>query len=195
MQRETSDGEIRFTVEVQPDGRLRKSARWSLHGERLLVRVPAFLQSAQIDQLLDEIIPKAVKQRQRAGLRAVRGLEVRARRNDAELEKRARRINRECFDGALQWNSIRWVSNMRKRLGSCTNGGSTDGDIRISERIRGWPDYVVDYVIAHELAHRRHPHHNADFWAYLARYPHADRARGFIDGVAFAEQADADGWL
>ena len=84
---------------------------------------------------------------------------------------------------------------MTRRLGSCTSGGSTDGDIRISERIRGWPGYVVDYIIAHELAHRRFPNHSDDFWAYLARYPHAERARGFIEGIAFAEQVEPDSLL
>ncbi|MCZ7554554.1 MAG: M48 family metallopeptidase [Anaerolineales bacterium] len=84
---------------------------------------------------------------------------------------------------------------MQHRLGSCTSGGSTDGDIRISEQIKEWPAYVVDYVIAHELAHRRHPNHSAEFWAYLARYPHTERARGFIEGFAYAQRADPDDLL
>ncbi len=183
-ERSIHDGEVTFTVEVQRDRRLRKTARWTLYGERLVVRAPAHLGKAQIDALLDEIIPKVVKQRRRAMCQ-----------NDADLDQRAQEINRQYFDGNLNWHSIRWVSNMQKRLGSCTSGGSTDGDIRISEQIRYWPDYVVDYVIAHELAHRLHPNHSPAFWEYLARYPHTDRARGFIEGVAFAEQADADDWL
>jgi predicted metal-dependent hydrolase len=84
---------------------------------------------------------------------------------------------------------------MQKRLGSCTSGGPTDGDIRISSRVRDWPDWVVDYVIAHEMAHRRHPNHSPAFWRDLSRFPQTERARGFIQGVAFQGGEDAEEWL
>jgi predicted metal-dependent hydrolase len=84
---------------------------------------------------------------------------------------------------------------MRKRLGSCTNGGPTDGDIRISARIKGWPSWVIDYVVAHELAHRKHANHSPEFWAYLAQHPQSERARGFIMGLAFQLGEDAEDWL
>jgi predicted metal-dependent hydrolase len=83
---------------------------------------------------------------------------------------------------------------MTHRLGSCTEGGATDGDIRISDRIQQWPAYVIDYIIAHELAHRKHPNHSTEFWAYLANYPLTERARGFIEGIAYG-QNDPDSLL
>jgi hypothetical protein len=112
---------------------------------------------------------------------------VQSRRTDADLQQRAELINQKHFDGKIQWNAIRWVSNMQLRLGSCTRGGVTDGHIRISNKIKNWPDWVVDYVIAHELLHRRHPNHSEAFWNDLkATYPLTERARGFIHGVGFA---------
>jgi predicted metal-dependent hydrolase len=120
--------------------------------------------------------------------------QVRARA-DADLEAMARRINKTYFDGEINWHSIRWVSNMRKRLGSCTNGGPTDGDIRISDRIKGWPAWVIEYVVAHEMVHRKYPNHIKEFWAFLGRYPKSERARGFILGVAFQLDQDAEEWL
>ncbi len=182
--RHVADGPHTLTVEVVRDRRLRTSARWTLNGETIQVRAPVTLPRKKLDELLDKIIARVLKERDRA-----------RRHNDADLERRARRINRAYFAGELGWHSIRWVDNMQHRLGSCSSGGSTDGDIRISDRIREWPDYVVDYVIAHELAHRRHPNHSADFWAYLARYPHTERARGFIEGFAYAQRADPDDLL
>ena len=125
-------------------------------------------------------------QRKRAQVRA---------RADEDLEEMARRLNRKYFGGEISWHSIRWVGNMQKRLGSCTNGGPTDGDIRISDRIRGWPQWVVEYVVAHELAHRQHANHSRAFWEYVGQYPKAERARGFLLGVAFQLGEDAEEWL
>ncbi|MBN1285784.1 MAG: M48 family metallopeptidase [Anaerolineae bacterium] len=174
-----------FTVEVRRDGRLRKTVRWSLHDRRVVVRAPSFMDDAAIDKVLDEdIIPRIVKQRRRA-----------QRQNDDELQARAEYLNCTYFGGELRWHTIRWVGNMRKRLGSFTSGGATDGDIRISDRMKRWPAYVVDYVIAHEMVHRLYPNHSAEFWLYLDRYILTERARGFIEGVAFAAGEDPEEWL
>ena len=165
-------------VRVRRDKRLRKSARASYENGEVLVRVPPGTPANQVDDIVDDLVERLLRRRARS-----RQLE------DAYLAERAERLNRKYFDGQLRWNSIRWVSNMRRRLGSCTNGGPTDGDIRISDRIRGWPEWVIDYVIAHEIVHRLHPNHSPEFWEMVGRYPLAERARGFIEGVGFAENA------
>ncbi len=180
--RQVKDGPHTLAVEVSRDRRLRTSARWTLHDQTIRVRVPLALDARQVDRLLDDIFARVLKQRASA-----------RRRGDADLERRAQALNTRYFGGELQWHSIRWVSTMQHRLGSCTTGGATDGDIRISERLKTWPDYVLDYVIAHELAHRKHPNHSPAFWDYLSRYPHAERARGFIEGVTFAEGTGSEG--
>ena len=46
--------------------------------------------------------------------------------------------------------SVRWVTNQNGRWGSCT---PADRTIRISHRIQDMPDWVIDYVLLHELAH------------------------------------------
>ena len=48
------------------------------------------------------------------------------------------------------------------------------------------PDWVVDYVLVHELVHLRVPGHGPDFWELVERYPRAQRARGYLEGVAAA---------
>jgi predicted metal-dependent hydrolase len=157
---------------------LKKSARWRLREGEILLRVPYHLPKRELGHLLDDVAKSLDRLRNRAA----------NARTDDDLQARAIYINHTCFRGELTWQAIRWVDNMRARLGSCTNGGSTDGHIRISERIRHWPEWVVDYVIAHELAHRRYPNHSPDFWGYLREaYPLTERARGFIMGVAFAQ--------
>ncbi|MBN2303095.1 MAG: M48 family metallopeptidase [Anaerolineae bacterium] len=182
--RQVQDGPFTLTVEVLRDRRLTKSVRWTVSQHTIQVRAPERLPAAELDRMVEDIIARVLKSRASA-----------RRRNDDDLEARARRINRECFNGELKWHTIRWVDNMQRRLGSCTSGGATDGDIRISDRIKSWPDYVVDYIVAHELAHRKHPNHSPAFWEYLDRYPYTERARGFIDGVSFAQGDDPDDLL
>ncbi len=172
-----------ITVHVCHDRRLKKSARWQRRPDgSILLRVPYRTPSHQIDRMLRDIERQLNEQQRQV-----------ARRTDADLQVRAEHINQKHFAGEIRWTAIRWVENMRHRLGSCTHGGPTDGHIRISERIRNWPPWVIDYVIAHELAHRVHPNHSPEFWAYLsAAYPLTERARGFVQGVGFAQGEPLD---
>ena len=167
-----------IAVYVRHDKRLKKHSRWEWQGDgSILLRIPYRFPKRQIGSLLDQIAIQLLSQNKMA-----------ERRTDAELQLRAEQINRKCFAGKIQWRAIRWVGNMEKRLGSCTNGGPTDGHIRISDKIKTWPDWVVDYVIAHELVHRMHSNHSQEFWDTLVQgYPRSERARGFIQGVGFIE--------
>lgn len=73
--------------------------------------------------------------------------------------------------------TITWSTRQNTRWGSC----SVDtGRIRISDRLAGFPDWVIDYVIVHELAHLVESGHNRPFWALVNRYPLAERARGYL---------------
>lgn len=72
--------------------------------------------------------------------------------------------------------SIRW-SSARSRWGSCVGAR---GRILISDRLAGFPPWVLDYVIVHELAHLVVRHHGPDFWALVQRYPLAERAEGYL---------------
>ncbi|MBX3085395.1 MAG: M48 family metallopeptidase [Anaerolineae bacterium] len=179
---ETGDGKL--TIEISVDSRLRTMARWSLNGETVKLRVPRNITRTDLERLIQDIVPRILKQRKRA-----------ARTSDVNLMERAAAINAAYFNNELSWNSIRWVSNMQHRLGSCTTGGTTDGDIRISDRIRRWPQYVVDYILAHEICHRKYPNHSQEFWDYLASYPHTQKAIGFIEGIGYAEGRSADDML
>jgi predicted metal-dependent hydrolase len=164
-------------VDLRRDKRLKKTSRWErLPDGSLVVRVPYRLPKHSVSTLLEQV----ASQLDRTTI-------LHAQRTDDDLQQRAELINRKHFNGSIQWNAIRWVSNMQSRLGSCTRGGPTDGQIRISNKIKNWPDWVVDYVIAHELMHRRHPNHSDIFWIDLrTAYPLTEKARGFIYGVGFS---------
>ncbi len=87
--------------------------------------------------------------------------------------------------GRAAATSVRWSSNQGRRWGSCTVG---EGTIRLSDRLRGMPAWVTDYVLLHELTHLLHAGHGPEFWAELEAYPRTERARGFLEGYAFAER-------
>lgn len=55
------------------------------------------------------------------------------------------------------------VRNTRSRWGSC----SARNDISLSIRLMKLPDYLIDYIILHELCHTIHKNHGADFHALL----------------------------
>ena len=73
--------------------------------------------------------------------------------------------------------AIRWVANQEQRWGSCT---PSTGTIRISDRMAAFPDWVLDYVLVHELAHLVESGHGPAFWGLVARYPLTERARGYL---------------
>ena len=106
--------------------------------------------------------------------------------SDEELAARADRLVRLYLADhaeAAAPASVRWVTNQNGRWGSCT---PADRTIRLSHRLRNMPDWVIDYVLVHELAHLVVPHHNSRFWELVARFPRTERARGYLEGVASA---------
>jgi predicted metal-dependent hydrolase len=173
---QNSRGE-QVSVVLKRDKRLTKTSRWErLPDGTLLLRVPYRLPNRRVAALLEQVVHQLDK-----------SIRLHRQRNDGVLRQRAEMVNKKYFMGTIQWNAICWVSNMQSHLGSCTRGGPTDGQIRISDKIKDWPDWVVDYVIAHELLHRKYPNHSAVFWKELRdAYPLTEQARGFIQGMSFA---------
>lgn len=80
--------------------------------------------------------------------------------------------------------SVSWSSRQRQRWGSCT---TATGEIRLSDRLQSMPDWVADYVLVHELAHLLERTHSARFHELVARYPEAERAKGFLEGWTSAQ--------
>lgn len=63
------------------------------------------------------------------------------------------------------------------RWGSCTAGGK----LNFSWRLILAPEYVLDYLAAHEVTHLRHINHSKAFWRLLAEIcPSTDRAEAWL---------------
>lgn len=112
------------------------------------------------------------------------------RSSDADLMARAAELSTKYLDGRARPTSVRWVPPMRTRWGSAT---PADGTIRLSERLRDTPSWVVDYVLVHELAHLLEHGHTPRFWDLVRRYPRTERAIGFLHGLSVAANLPISG--
>ncbi len=72
------------------------------------------------------------------------------------------------------------LTHARTRWGSCTQ----DGHIRLNWRLIQFSLPVIDYVVAHELAHLRAMDHSADFWQEVEQIlPGYKEAQSQLKGV------------
>lgn len=69
------------------------------------------------------------------------------------------------------------VRNQKSRWGSCSRRGT----ISLNWRLIQAPEFVRDYIILHELAHRRQMNHSEKFWQEVARLcPDYQRAERWV---------------
>lgn len=158
-------------VEIRRSTRRKRTVRAYREGDRTIVLVPAHLTRAQEAEHVRDLVA-----------RLDRRAEKRRPPSDDALMQRAHELSQRWLDGRAVPASVRWVTNQNTRWGSCT---SVDRTIRLSHRLQGMPDDVVDYVLLHELAHLIEANHSKRFWALLSDFPPAERAQGFLDGVAW----------
>ncbi|MFD4027648.1 M48 family metallopeptidase [Streptomyces sp. NPDC058576] len=167
---------VTSAVEVRRSTRRRKSVSAYREGDRTIVLIPARMSEAEERRWVGVMLDKLAAQENKRVL------------GDTELEERAARLSAQYFDGRARPVSVRWVTNQNTRWGSCT---PAEGSIRLSHRLQGMPEYVVDYVLLHELAHLLVPGHGPRFWRLLEAYPRTERARGYLEGVVAADQLPA----
>jgi predicted metal-dependent hydrolase len=164
---------------VQPDVEVRRSARRRRtvsayrDGERTVVLIPARMTKAEEAHWVATMLARLARSDARSAARRGAG--------DDALRRRALALSGRHLDGRARPDTVRWVTNQRTRWGSCTPAERT---IRLSHALREMPEWVVDYVLVHELAHLLVADHSAAFWELVGRYPMAERARGYLLGVA-----------
>jgi hypothetical protein len=155
-------------VEVRASKKRRSTVSASWEDGRIVVLVPSRLGTAERDAVVDELVQRLLR---RAPMH---------HSDDSALVKRSNALADQYLDG-VRATSIRWVGNQRKRWGSCSPGS---GDIRISDRLRPVPSWVLDAVLVHELAHLIEPSHSRRFRGLTARYPQMKQADTFLHGFS-----------
>jgi len=127
--------------------------------------MPAHVRGSDREELIDWLVERSKRRRPSQAA------------SDPELLARAGALVAR-FDLKVTPSSVRFVSNQRRRWGSCT---TETGAIRLSDRLRHVPGWVLDAVIVHELAHLRHPDHSSEFHALADRHPRQAEATSFLE--------------
>jgi predicted metal-dependent hydrolase len=139
--------------------------------------VSARLRSGVLELLVPSTMPHSERQHWAEVMsRRLQRRAERARPSDEKLVERAKKLNERHFGGRLRWSSIGFA-DMERLWGSCT---FTDGAIRIARRAAPLPEWVLDYLLMHELAHLVHSDHGAEFHELENLYPLSERARGYL---------------
>ncbi len=151
---------IPFRIEVTRSKKRRRSVGAQLVGGTLRIAIPAWMSSTEEAQWVDEMTRRFQR-----------------RLSTDRIDLRHRSTTLSTRYELRRPTEIRWSDDMTMRWGSCT---PATGTVRISSRLATFPDWVVDYVIVHELAHLHEANHSPAFWKIVHRYPKAERAIGYL---------------
>jgi predicted metal-dependent hydrolase len=168
---------VHSDVEVRVSTRRKKTAGAHWEGDRIVVVVPSHLRGSERDQMVEHLARRLARHRPHL------------HSSDEHLEERARALGLTYLDGVVP-ASIRWSSAQTARWGSCT---VSTREIRISERLRTAPPWVLDAVIVHELAHLLEPSHSPRFRELESRYPRRHDADLFLEGYHLGLQSGLSG--
>ena len=155
-------------VEIRASTRRKKTgtAHWS--GSRIIVQIPARIKGRERATFVDDLVERLMTQRPQNAA------------GDASLEERARALAALYNDG-VEPSSVRWVKNQRARWASCSPASR---EIRVSNRLRQCPEWVIDAVLVHELAHLQEADHSPRFNEIADRHPRQGESALFLEGYA-----------
>ncbi len=148
-----------------------KNVNARLCGGTLSVSAPFRMSRRELDETIVDLA--------RSLLRRTRALQVNA---DGRAEKVARKIAAR-FESPPAVNEVLFVTNQRSRWGSYS---PQKGVVRLNAALKLMPPWVLEAVVAHELAHAFHLDHSPEFWELTRSVcRHTDRARAFLEGVTW----------
>lgn len=174
LEESTLPGITEGEIVVIRSNRRKKNVSAYRQGGRIVVSIPARMSKADERAMVPEMVAK------------IRAQEAVATMSEESLQIRAGQLLEEFApEIVLRPASVNWRA-MRERWGSCT---SLDRSIRISDRLKGAPDYVLDYVLFHEAIHLEFFDHGEQFKQLLARFPLEAQAEAYLQGYEAAENA------
>jgi predicted metal-dependent hydrolase len=174
LEESTLPGITEGEIVVIRSSRRKKNISAYRQGGRIVVSIPARMSKADERAMVPEMVAK------------IRAQEAVATMSEESLQIRAGQLLTEFAPEILaRPASVNWRA-MRERWGSCTG---IDRSIRISDRLKGAPEYVLDYVLFHEAIHLEYFDHGEQFKELLARFPLEAQAEAYLQGYEAAENA------
>ena len=139
----------------------------------VLLRIPNRLSARALQDFLNRgeswIWQKAEQMQSRMKQREATGATSVGQLSREELEKIKEKIgSRVRYYSKIMGVTVGRITirNQKTRWGSC----SSKGNLNFNYQLYYLPEELLDYVVIHELAHRRHMNQSADFWAEVEKY-------------------------
>jgi predicted metal-dependent hydrolase len=164
----TIDG---VTLHVTVERKAVKHINARLRGDELRVSAPRHVAQALVEGAIPALARRLVRRR--------RAREV---NRDEDALQLARTVAAR-FPACPEVSRVEFVTTQEARWGSYS---ATTGTVRLHAALRHMPRWVLEAVVAHELAHIFHLDHSPAFWSLLRRAcPDTDRAHMFLAGVSW----------
>nr|MDP9457921.1 M48 family metallopeptidase [Actinomycetota bacterium] len=159
-----------LTLIVERKGRV-KNVNARLKGSVLRVSAPPGMREEDLAPVVENLARKLLR---RAHARRVN--------EEGEALALARKVAAR-FPYPPSVGRVLFVTTQRSRWGSYSPRTDT---VRLKAALRSMPRWVLEAVVAHELAHAFHPDHSPSFWRLLRSVcPETDRAKAFLAGVSW----------
>jgi len=155
-------------VEIRASAKRKKTGTAHWAGSRIVVQIPVSLKGKARTQFVDDLVNRLITQRPQIAA------------GDVALEERAR-VLAELYNDGIMAASVRWVSNQKSRWASCSPDTK---EIRVSSRLTQCPEWVIDCVLVHELAHLQEADHGPEFYELANRHPRQDECGLYLEGYA-----------
>lgn len=159
-----------YNVEVRRSKR--KSAAIKITADmQIVVFVPLYVSDNEIERMviskskwIDEHMLKVQSTiDERSKLEKITFEQVKELENQA-VEYIPKRVKYYAEKENFVYNKIT-IKNLVSRWGSC----STKGNLNFNCLLMLTPDYVIDYIVVHELCHLREMNHSEKFWAEVEK--------------------------
>ncbi|MGD1012271.1 MAG: M48 family metallopeptidase [Acidimicrobiales bacterium] len=162
------DPNVTPEFEIRTSARRRKTGVAFWEAGHVVVVVPERMGRDAKEHFADQLVAQLLR---RTG---------RCHASDARLSARAATLA-DQYLGGVRPASIRWSTRQQRRWGSCSLHSR---EIRIASRLQTVPEWVLDGVIVHELAHLLEAGHTARFHEIADRYPRQAEAHTYLDGFS-----------
>ena len=152
-----------------------KNINARLHGKILSVSAPHRVSVKELEETILQLARQLVRRTRADALNSDGGAEALARKVAARFAK------------PPEVAEVRFVTNQTTQWGSYS---PQTGIVRLNAALRQMPPWVLEAVVAHELAHTFHLDHSPAFWELVRSVcSKTDRARAFLEGVTWLAAA------